>query len=201
MGDELVSKKLRDWREVLAAPDEPEGEDDEAPVPSAAAAPTLAERPAAAPAPAVDARVAVAVGLALVLATGALAWRWSARQRAPEVAAPAAIPAAEVARPLPQPEAPPPAPPPAPPGVLVLDAQPWGRIESVRAVATGEAVPLPRDGWTPQRLSLAAGLYAVRVTHPEFGARELEVEVVGGGVERRSVRFGGAHAESFLGRR
>jgi hypothetical protein len=197
VGDELVSKKLRDWREYL---DQPDASGDEEPPDEPEPGPAEPSEPAArAP---IDARLALAAGLALVIVVGVVGWRLEARRLAPRPvdapSAPAAA-AAPAGRALPQP-APPVEPPAAPePGTLVVDAHPWGRIEAVRALPGGEAIALPADGWTPQRFTLAAGLYGVSVRHPDHGTRELEVEVVAGQVVRRSVRFGGELAEAFLG--
>jgi len=51
-------------------------------------------------------------------------------------------------------------------GVLLLNATPWARIESVVDTTTGEAVSLEKDASTPLRLSLPAGTYRISFRHP-----------------------------------
>lgn len=209
VGDELVSKKLRDWREYLDQPDEPEPTEPPVPIEPndshdarralAPVAPGSAPPVARTRTP-IDARLALGLGLTLVVVVGLLGWRWDARRLSARPIDALAVPASAVpaARALPQPPVPVEPPAASPPGTLIVDAHPWGRIETVRSLASGEAVAVPADGWTPQRFTLVPGAYAVTVRHPELGAREIEVEVVAGQVVRRSVRFGGALAESFL---
>jgi hypothetical protein len=51
-------------------------------------------------------------------------------------------------------------------GELVLNAYPWGKVESVLD-ANRQPVPLPADTTTPLILKLAAGSYKVTFSHPQ----------------------------------
>jgi len=51
-------------------------------------------------------------------------------------------------------------------GELVLNAQPWGRVERVQD-GDGKAVELPADASTPLVLALPAGSYTVTFSHPQ----------------------------------
>jgi serine/threonine-protein kinase PpkA len=51
-------------------------------------------------------------------------------------------------------------------GTLVLNAYPWGKVESVLD-ASRQPVPLPADTTTPLVLNLAAGSYVITFRHPQ----------------------------------
>ena len=51
-------------------------------------------------------------------------------------------------------------------GTLVLNAYPWGKVESVLD-ANRQAVPLPADTTTPLVLTLPAGSYVITFSHPQ----------------------------------
>ncbi|MHB8447732.1 MAG: protein kinase domain-containing protein [Rudaea sp.] len=53
-------------------------------------------------------------------------------------------------------------------GELVLNAYPWGKVESVLD-ANRQPVPLPADATTPLVLTLPAGSYVVTFRHPKVG--------------------------------
>jgi serine/threonine-protein kinase len=177
VGDELIGKKVGEWRALLDEPDE------EAVREAASPAPERAPRRAA---PAL-----VAAGIVLAVLAGVVATRWLGRGgtdsgRAPGSAAPAAdtasAPVAAAAE----------------PALLVLDARPWGSVAELRSLADGRELAVPGDGFTPLRMALAAGRYRAVIVHPSFGSRTLEVELAAGRVEAREVRFGGELAESFV---
>jgi len=178
VGDELIGKKVGEWRALLEEPDAEE---------AAGAAP-----PAAAPGPGRRGgwRAAAGVAAALLAALGAAIWLGRGEPGAgPVLEAPAPVP--EAGR-----EVPPAAR--AEPALLVLDARPWGSVTQLVSLADGRALEIPGDGFTPLRVALAAGRYRAVVVHPSFGSRALEVELASGAVEVREVRFGTDLAESFV---
>jgi hypothetical protein len=87
---------------------------------------------------------------------------------------------------------------PAASAVLVLDALPWGRVESLVSMPDGALREIPGDGLTPLRLELPPGRYRATLSHPDFGSSSVEVELQPGGVERRSVAFGSDLADAFV---
>jgi len=178
VGDELIGKKVGEWRALLEEPDAEE---------AAGAAP-----PAAAPGPGRRGgwRAAAGVAAALLAALGAAIWLGRGEPGAgPVLEAPAPVP--EAGR-----EVPPAAR--AEPALLVLDARPWGSVTQLVSLADGRELEIPGDGFTPLRVALAAGRYRAVVVHPSFGSRALEVELASGAVEVREVRFGTDLAESFV---
>ena len=178
VGDELIGKKVGEWRALLEEPDAEEA--------AGAAA------PAAAPGPGRRGgwRAAAGVAAALLAALGAAIWLGRGEPGAgPVLEAPAPVP--EAGR-----EVPPAAR--AEPALLVLDARPWGSVTQLVSLADGRALEIPGDGFTPLRVALAAGRYRAVVVHPSFGSRALEVELASGAVEVREVRFGTDLAESFV---
>jgi len=178
VGDELIGKKVGEWRALLEEPDAEEA--------AGAAA------PAAAPGPGRRGgwRAAAGVAAALLAALGAAIWLGRGEPGAgPVLEAPAPVP--EAGR-----EVPPAAR--AEPALLVLDARPWGSVTQLVSLADGRELEIPGDGFTPLRVALAAGRYRAVVVHPSFGSRALEVELASGAVEVREVRFGTDLAESFV---
>ena len=87
---------------------------------------------------------------------------------------------------------------PAASAVLVLDALPWGRVESLVSLPDGAPREIPGDGLTPLRLELPPGRYRATLSHPDFGSSSVEVELRPGGVERRAVAFGSDLADAFV---
>lgn len=60
---------------------------------------------------------------------------------------------------------------------VLVDARPWGRIESVIDSTTGEAVELPKGSpFTPRLFELPAGSYEIAVAHPKGGTKTCSVE-------------------------
>jgi len=178
VGDELIGKKVGEWRALLEEPDAEEA--------AGAAA------PAAAPGPGRRGgwRAAAGVAAALLAALGAAIWLGRGE--------PGAGPVLEATAPVPEAgrEVPPAAR--AEPALLVLDARPWGSVTQLVSLADGRELEIPGDGFTPLRVALAAGRYRAVVVHPSFGSRALEVELASGAVEVREVRFGTDLAESFV---
>jgi len=69
---------------------------------------------------------------------------------------------------------------PALPGTIVLDIQPWAKIESISAKADGRAVTTDCAA-TPCVVVIAPGDYRVRASNPNFpGAIEFDVSVTSG---------------------
>jgi serine/threonine-protein kinase PpkA len=54
-------------------------------------------------------------------------------------------------------------------GTLMLNAYPWGDVDSVVDQASGKPVALPKDRSTPLRLVIPAGTYRVTFKHPRVG--------------------------------
>ena len=178
VGDELIGKKVGEWRALLEEPDAEEAAGAAAP----AAAPGAGRRGGW--------RAAAGVAAALLAALGAAIWLGRGEPGAgPVLEAPAPVP--EAGR-----EVPPAAR--AEPALLVLDARPWGSVTQLVSLADGRELEIPGDGFTPLRVALAAGRYRAVVVHPSFGSRALEVELASGAVEVREVRFGTDLAESFV---
>jgi tRNA A-37 threonylcarbamoyl transferase component Bud32 len=177
VGDELVGRQLSEWKALLDEKDAP-----------FAATRGLARR--------LGGRTGWILLAVLVVAAGVAALVWSGRVESPAPAAPrpATSSAAESA---PGPGASGPAAPVAT-GFLVLDAQPWGRVDSVVSLPDGASLAVPGDGLTPLRLELPPGRYRATLSHPDFGSRTVEVELGPGGVETGSVRFGDDLAETFV---
>jgi serine/threonine-protein kinase len=178
VGDELIGKKVGEWRALLEEPDVEAVADAEAPV----AAPAPKRR--------VAWRAAAGAAAALLAAVGTAVWLGRGEPApAPSVQAPA--PAAQTAGPAPPAAG-------AEPALLVLDARPWGSVTKLVSLADGSELDVPGDGFTPLRVALAAGRYRAVVVHPSFGSRSLEVELAAGAFEAREVRFGDDLAESFV---
>jgi hypothetical protein len=54
-------------------------------------------------------------------------------------------------------------------GTLVLNAYPWGNVESVVDQSNNQPVALPKERSTPLRLKIPAGTYRVTFKHPQVG--------------------------------
>jgi serine/threonine protein kinase/tetratricopeptide (TPR) repeat protein len=52
-------------------------------------------------------------------------------------------------------------------GFLVLNALPWGNVESVVEQSSGRSIELPADRATPLRLAVQAGTYRITFRHPD----------------------------------
>ncbi len=55
-------------------------------------------------------------------------------------------------------------------GVLIIDAAPWARVESVLD-ASQQKIALPSSRETPMRLELPAGVYTIYLSHPNLSAQ------------------------------
>jgi hypothetical protein len=85
-----------------------------------------------------------------------------------------------------------------PDGTLVLDAVPWAEVVEI-ADADGATVDLPRDPFTPLRLSLPAGRYRISLRRPgNADPVTVEAAVTAGETERRLERFDTLDADAFL---
>jgi serine/threonine protein kinase len=82
-------------------------------------------------------------------------------------------------------------------GTLVVDAQPWGEVLSVRS-SDGVAVALPADRTTPLALQLPPGSYKVQVRHPELGRLTGTGTASSGRTETVRIRFAGNFADEFV---
>lgn len=73
---------------------------------------------------------------------------------------------------------------PVPTGYLVIDAQPWAKVDQIQNSA-GEGVPLPEDPYSPLRLELPTGTYKVTLLHPDSPQSRLcEAQVTDAGTVR-----------------
>jgi hypothetical protein len=54
-------------------------------------------------------------------------------------------------------------------GTLVLNAYPWGNVESVVDQSSNQPVALPKERSTPLRLTVPAGTYRITFKHPQVG--------------------------------
>ena len=50
--------------------------------------------------------------------------------------------------------------------LLIVDAQPWGKIVEI-STSDGASAPLPGEAHTPVALRLPPGMYRILLTHPE----------------------------------
>ncbi|RLE27661.1 MAG: hypothetical protein DRJ65_02135 [Acidobacteria bacterium] len=82
------------------------------------------------------------------------------------------------------------------PGTVILDAQPWARVERVVS-SDGRPVELPTVTSTPLRLDLAPGHYAI-ILERDGTTRELDINITSGAVIRRSATFETATADDLL---
>lgn len=75
-------------------------------------------------------------------------------------------------------------------GEILVDARPWGRIESVLATGSEDVAPLPAGSpFTPRVVTLSAGTYDITVSHPGVDSRTCQVEIGDGTPQICEVRF------------
>lgn len=83
--------------------------------------------------------------------------------------------------------------------MTIVDARPWGRIESIVATASGENVePPPGSPFTPRRTELSPGSYTITLSHPDGGLRSCDFEVEIGTPARCEVSFFNTEPRDFL---
>jgi serine/threonine-protein kinase len=124
-------------------------------------------------------RVTWAGGLAVLVALLAGGIVWTAR--------PPRAPAAPV---------PPAAPPPS--GTVVLDALPWGEVESILD-ASGRAWPVGADRYTPFVAQLPPGDYVVSLRHPDVAEpASVRVTVRAAQLERRVIALRQIDVDEYL---
>lgn len=82
------------------------------------------------------------------------------------------------------------------PGTVILDAQPWARVESIVS-SDGTAVTLPAVTSTPLRLDLTPGHYAITLER-DGTTRDLDIDITSGAVVRRSATFETTTADDLL---
>lgn len=86
-------------------------------------------------------------------------------------------------------------------GTLMLDAQPWARVESVVEQIGGKSIALPKDRTTPLRLTLPQGTYRITFAPPGGGAPLSKVATVEAQhVRDISAAFSTITAEDYLKR-
>jgi serine/threonine-protein kinase len=75
-------------------------------------------------------------------------------------------------------------------GHLGINAYPWGRVTSIRNVASGESIELGGPLVTPAPIDLAPGRYEVTLTHPDYPKPITRtVDVAAGREETLNVQF------------
>ncbi len=85
-------------------------------------------------------------------------------------------------------------------GILLLNALPWGRVESITDAA-GAGVALGAESRTPLRLSLPAGSYTVSLVNPRTASQqEVELEIRAAETTRTTVELASVDVESYLER-
>jgi hypothetical protein len=89
---------------------------------------------------------------------------------------------------------------PAQPGTVVLDIQPWAKIESISSKASGK--PVTTDcAATPCVVVVAPGEYHVRASNPNFpGTIEFDVSVTSGTVREEHRTVPGFRADEEVSR-
>lgn len=84
-------------------------------------------------------------------------------------------------------------------GAVLIEGRPWGRIEAVLDTETSETVELPPGSpFTPRRVALPAGIYGVRLSHPDGADQSCEVTVNEGATAICAVRFVETDPDVFL---
>lgn len=81
-------------------------------------------------------------------------------------------------------------------GTLMLLAQPWGKVESITDSARN-SVTLPADSTTPLQLTLPAGVYRVRFSHPDGGTSDRTVQVKAGTSVNASATFSRLNSQEY----
>lgn len=81
-------------------------------------------------------------------------------------------------------------------GTLLLLAQPWGKVESITDSAR-KSVTLPADSTTPLQLTLPAGVYRVRFSHPDGGTSDRTVQVKAGTSVNASATFSRLNSQEY----
>lgn len=84
-------------------------------------------------------------------------------------------------------------------GELVLNAYPWGRVESVTD-ANSKPVALPADTVTPLTLALPAGSYIVTVRHPNAKPTKVIARVEAGRRNTANASFPTLNAKDYFNR-
>jgi hypothetical protein len=85
-------------------------------------------------------------------------------------------------------------------GELVLNAYPWGKVESVTD-SSGKPVALPADATTPLKLTLPAGVYQVTFRHPQVTRTAKQVaQVQAKGSVTVATTFNGISTRDYLKR-